>query len=798
FYYQGSENTGKSGEDIDPEATGVIKADDMGSEKFDVEDGIPCTEDLYVSVNGKDYLYSYNFLQIIDYKEYPINVTKTFNLSWEEQRVGSYEDEDGNTHYYTYWITMYDTEEREETVDVVRDYSYWYIDRLEVYYAGQAEAWNYALPNEGIVIGQPSSGYDVPELDVEYLGHDSLHIKEPDIEYNMDMGSESLSGGRNGRPSVPDNFGARGFAESNVGNILARNDSVKFNGRTVMSGDWREISTEEPGDINSGRLVEKLFYVDGQTIDRNKRNGREESYGEVTYRLMDGSVNALAYDIEDSIDGINPVTIHTPVVCYAEVKDDAAYNQMLSPDTARASLILGRPSHVSIPTAGQHRNIKGYGNRDYIKYTDEKQIKFPFDTYINTTWRQAGKYVKANTWHTVSLEQDEVDFYLPEWVDEGDYTIEFREIAINDPGYGYMQRDANTSTEAYVAYDSRDVKVIGRLYGLRISDITDYPLWEEVFRQSENTVKHSGNYYRSGKNDENGKARDLGGTTQKVFDKLVLPIMNGSHIQYRNAGALKRGYKFRFELETLGNYFNDADCISITPSFYYVPYDGSRREKVDLWYNERFNGEENSMVKVQGAGQNRNNPKYMNLGNVYRSVPEIEIESTSIISRISERSLKEHNTLIGWLDRVILGRWVRTYTGDVSELPQGVEQERAKVSKQKWYGEYYLPAELFAAPEGYDVEKQAREGYGLTGKEDFWKKEGYIIVGFNIRTVKDESSEGGALGYKGPICNMWEIEAFNLNKKDYEGRSFPLQYGDIVFYYTDRSVKDDYSEGGTH
>ncbi|RCX07133.1 hypothetical protein DFR58_1584, partial [Anaerobacterium chartisolvens] len=31
FYYQGSENTGKSGEDIDPEATGVIKADDMGS-----------------------------------------------------------------------------------------------------------------------------------------------------------------------------------------------------------------------------------------------------------------------------------------------------------------------------------------------------------------------------------------------------------------------------------------------------------------------------------------------------------------------------------------------------------------------------------------------------------------------------------------------------------------------------------------------------------------------------------------------------------------------------------------------
>ena len=42
---------------MDPVATGVIKADNRDSEKYDVLDGIPTSESLYVNVFGLNYLY---------------------------------------------------------------------------------------------------------------------------------------------------------------------------------------------------------------------------------------------------------------------------------------------------------------------------------------------------------------------------------------------------------------------------------------------------------------------------------------------------------------------------------------------------------------------------------------------------------------------------------------------------------------------------------------------------------------------------------------------------------------------
>lgn len=98
---------------------------------------------------------------------------------------------------------------------------------------------------------------------------------------------------------------------------------------------------------------------------------------------MPGNING-GQNQEFPIYGINTVTVHTPVVNYSSVSDDAAHNQKTNPDAGRSALILERPFTVRIPTSGQHVSYPGYGNRDYAKYFRTKQVKFPLTSTMGT------------------------------------------------------------------------------------------------------------------------------------------------------------------------------------------------------------------------------------------------------------------------------------------------------------------------------------------------------------------------------------------------------------------------------
>ena len=80
------------------------------------------------------------------------------------------------------------------------------------------------------------------------------------------------------------------------------------------------------------------------------------------------------------IKNVNPVVVHTPVVCKGGITDDIAHNQQVIP-TAHFSLVLGRNFTVGVSTVGTHKDQKGYGTRDYEKYTALRQIRFPFEVY---------------------------------------------------------------------------------------------------------------------------------------------------------------------------------------------------------------------------------------------------------------------------------------------------------------------------------------------------------------------------------------------------------------------------------
>src|SRR5690606_10010616 len=85
----------RQAEVMDPGATGVIRADQRGTEKFDVLKGIPTSESLYVNALSKAYLYRNEFVEISGTQQYPIQVSKTYTLTWTETRSGP-PDADGN------------------------------------------------------------------------------------------------------------------------------------------------------------------------------------------------------------------------------------------------------------------------------------------------------------------------------------------------------------------------------------------------------------------------------------------------------------------------------------------------------------------------------------------------------------------------------------------------------------------------------------------------------------------------------------------------------------------------------
>ena len=826
FYYERISLPPVTGDGMDSSASGVIRADDRGNEKYDVLQGIPVTEDLYANVLGKEYLYDHRFAEKGGRRDYQIRVGKKYILRWDEGEYDtSYcegcEDTDGDgindkCNGHTSWNSDWkeDTRIVTNTYTVSRNYSYWVIDSLNVYGISYAEVNNAVLPGGKIKL-EPQN-YKNPEVVIEHSLPESEHIVEPNIStvditngsqvetVNLDLGSEVINGGRRSTaPSIPD-VDWQADAENAVDEIKVRNDLLIFNGQTVMDNSFEDGAAPRPGKIpDSGVIDQNVLYTRDLNIPQNVPNGKHSSSGTILYKKV-AEVNSNANDEEvQPINNINEVTVHTPVVCYAEMTDDIAHNQKVVPDTTRKSLILGRVFTVTLPTEGRHNNIPGYGNRDFGKYTRSKQVRFPFDVYQGNDSK--GTYIPAGTWHEIPVSNNgDINFYLPVWVDEGNYSVDFREIAVNSNDDSKTQDLYNGSLNNYTAARTIDVQVIGRLYGFKVTDITDYPLWESVFRAGKNTSQHTGKYFWVGPKDKDGV--DMGSSRA-----LNLPVAEGSHPGYKNVGALKTGYRFRFELETIGKYYEEYDCINIKPSFYFVNRDGRGRREVDLWYGEHFDGKDNHFVKI-GSDRDKVNVKYAKLGDVYRNVPENEIQDTvNVLNRvnsdtsddITQNTFANQDSKLGWFFNSVLSKPMRTFTGNNggNPLPGGVSPDKVKKSVQHWYGEYYLPDELYVAPKDYDVIEYSRKHNGLDGKEAFWLKEGYVIVNFEIETVKNKEFTTPVLNYwKVPAgyCNMWSLEGFNYSRSDSNGANFNLQNGDVVFYYANKRSSQDYKEGGTH
>lgn len=778
--------SGQQREDMDASVSAVIKADARGSERFDVSKGIPTSESLYVNASAKAYLYRNQFTEIKGTKTYPITVSRTYWLSWTEYVSGP-PDSKGNPT--TVPVSRSDTQTVTQSYTIERKYSYWLIDRLEVYGLQRADVANYALPG-GKVTLEPS-GYTPPAVSASHEASVSAHVSDP-VYQNVTLSGQSLNGGSS-RPSVPsENWKSQ--AEQAVGKIKVRNDSLVFNGQTIMNNGIVEEAAPAPGAIPAAPIIgQNVLYGRGFGIDSGKSNkAAQPSNGTISYTLIKGIGGGSNQAFP--ISGINPVTVHTPVVNRAAVSDDQAHNQKTVPTAGRSALILNRPFTVTIPTSGQHRDITGYGNRDYAKYVRDKQVRFPFDVYKadRTT------LIPKETWTSIPVGEQQTTFYLPVWVDEGNYEVLFRSFAENSPASFTSQANANLDVSHHVATQVVPVEVIGRLFDFRITDIADYQ-WETVFRTAKGSATPTGNSYWVGTESIDGAARGNSAP-------YMLPIRPGSHPESGKKNvAIKTGYHLKFEVKTLGNMFGSGDGILITPTFYFVDKKGQNRQPVDLYYhsgNKRF-------IRIGSAEDTEQ--RQVTLDMRLRNVPQQELTNTAnTLWRLNgatgnqaayvQQFLKDaaqKKIVVGGYDGMLLPPPLRTFIGSL-QVPSGVDAARANAAIQLWRGEYSLPAAPYAVPAGFNIAEYGRT-HKLDDQSPIFLRDGYLIVNFNIETIRNRNTSQPHLQYKdGPLSNQWQMEGFSRSFVDPYGARFSLLDGDVAFYHADLSSYDDFGSGGTH
>lgn len=796
-----------------PNPSGSISSD---SGEFDVVQGIPSSEFLRADAQSEEYIFDQKFQQQTGNTLFNnIQVEKTFTLTWETEEI----DSEGDVTYTSHSET--------ETVkvainDIKRPFSYWEVGAYDVWKLLEAKFTNYALPNGEVTIPSNVS----IDANATHIAEVESHVFPPECP-SITLPEESIDGGSS-RPSVPDITGeATSAAESEIGENEVENDSATFKGSTMMDNTRTPVDGPTPTSIPAPSMVDMT--ATNLEIDPLKTNyWQSPSTGLVNYTpvfSLLGTASDQSFDFP-----VNNVTVHTPVVIYATATDDKEHDQRINPplrstppnpDADRHAFILDRPFTVTLPTTGQHRDIPGYGNRDFAKYTKKKEVMFPFDVYTET--KQG--YYPANTWIDVPVNMLDATFFLPVWVPEGEYTVQFRSFAINAlesgdfggteekanvtiPNPLYNVAPAGTESAAHVAITSIEVDVVGRLYDFQVTDIDDYN-WKNVFRNNDMTP--SGNSYFVG-------LKGIDNATRGNQLPYVLPISHASNPNGIKNLAVKTGYDFDFKFKTKGDMETIKDAIRIKPTFYFVNKDGSNRQEVELYYHEN----DKKFIKIGSAEDKTYRTVKLNETSRYVDSNElannayhyfdysVRFNLDSLASEHTRTSFARHyvkhlskeETSTGPYGWQILNWQLRTYRGPLKDaVPQDtmIPRDEIVTKEQTWYGEYSLPANTYVVPKNEKINEAGRVGR-LNDNHPIFLKDGYIIVNFDIETINEGDLDNPYLSYyNAHYMSQWtDMEDFQPQFIDGYGKTFNNREGDVIYYHANQSSKDDFSTSVTH
>lgn len=573
---------------LQTQANGLITASSKNSEAYQVSQGIPSGSFLDISTSLSPYACSVNYHHYFGELTCVITVNTVYDLVWNDS-AGSHRET----------VTL------SELYYVDRPYSFYLVTDYSVYILQSVLIFQEALEHTFTTISNPAPAACLTRLNGDMRSHYWSPVPAP---LSIQGGTIQGSGKR---PSLPYNR-QQAAAEAAVGNIRVNNDFFQI-GDFILSEDTSYDKTTKtpvcPSNIANTILSEKEAY-----IPPSRRN--KDSY----------ETTAIAYYTEcrDENDRqsrhfrANSVKVHTPVVCDTKISDDKKFNQQKQPDATRGTLVLGREFQLLTSCTGSHKDIPGYGSRDYSEYVEAIQVLFPFPVYSGDAC------LTENTWHTISPDQT---LYLPTGVTEGNYVIQARVLAKNTPlGLGldlteFSEDGANIDLTHTIAARSIPVCVTGRLYGLTLS---------------------SKDTYRVG-------GRDLNGLALTNPTGFYLPTSGNYNVS------------IPFTLETIGSPPTDKDYLSITPHFYHVDENGKNRQPVDLYllssndslqlYNPSLSLSSEVCTFIGDSRRNVSNPETARKsvqrwdGTFLLSEPFVIVpKGTSLISELEEKgslSLKD-------------------------------------------------------------------------------------------------------------------------------------------------------------
>lgn len=857
------ENLGRHWKDIaTPESIAGIRAEEENGNRYDVTVGIPTQEDLYTFGHATSYMFGYDVAHMTGTKTYPVKVDKKYILKWREGTEEEDADGDG--------VEEGEDEEKPEPeilteevtlttyIYVTRCYGYWEIESFEMYVPDTMTLYNYALPGGSVTMTVKSSKMNPVELNISVTDYDDNITAPAAAMSGIVLPDEVVESWDNKKPEIPrEDFETLAFnaAHSRTGNIKVRNDSLVYRNIAVLDAAEREsialaIKTY-PLEWSEGDVTADLFHAGNMVIDAKKDNGVYYSSGAVTYKAMPVNVGGEWTKTYPLTYEPNNVLIHTPVLCKAVVSsDNNKYVQLSSPLNGADvhHLVLDENGTlndftVSINNYGEHLSAHGYLTRDYRKIKRlpdsdlsniergtrgllRNEVKFQFDVYMdvgNDYDTSNDVFYPAGTWFV--LGEYTQRFYLPLTVKEGFYGADFRTVAVNANGrLTLTQERRNTIWHNYVATDSALFEVSGRVYGLNVYDISDYPIWEEVFRipgqlhlkiNKQDTYPLGVNDTKYSKNKSYNYTvgtKDRYGSETGRDRKYTLPLVGGSHPYYGNIGILKRGYTVRFSLDTIGAYYDDSAKVIATPAYYWVDKDGRNRTKVDMYYSAEVAGKSRSLIKSGESIDLANTVKYT-AGDRKLGVPEEELSITAAIRNLLLWKWEwQRDTLVIGTSRTEMGYVFRTFTGNsyakriltgpnkTRVMNAGITEADLTVTKQSWYGETFIPGTAMFVEEGTDVFGYAKR-YGIDYTESFWKKDGYIIMNLDIR-VYDGNGKARLSYVNKPnealYCNMWRLEGALISKSSEGKTAFYFEDGDFMIYSVEQSAINDYVVGGIY
>ncbi len=840
---------------LSPKTTGIINVQPTPNTGYDARIGVPTTEKLFGCIQTSEYLINIVYEKTTGQITYPITVQKTYNIKTknvdssdsnfnqtktsqevsgkappEASGKASLEKSDADTYTITAQTVT-------QSGSVTRSYSYTEIVSIDYYKIKSGTLTNQTLPGGTLTLNPQN--YKVPDLNYHHFSSQSEHLRTPSgIGGTIVLSSEEVT-------ALP-NEDLITIGSQGVGQIYTRSDSLTFGKNTVLSSDWKSSQ----GDTFHQNLIsapqkinQSILYEDQKLIEKTLKNKTYPSSGTITYEKVVKFNSNMSDLLTFSIDSVNEVKIHTPVYCKPVVKhDNNPYLQLFDPDKSSIPLILDENSvtgdfTLQILNEGYHSNKAGYGNKNYAKYlaskdgTMQNEVKFPVEMYqdVGNDYKQTNDVLlPANTWSCIGASEQR--YYIPMWVAEGIYTVDVRSVAVNGSDQlSDTEETKNASVNKYVATDSFTIQTSGRLYGFTLYDIQNYPMWQEVFRAKDGLSLKANQAYTNqlfsntldlsvlsdGVKNKGFKAasvydytigtNDSYGIPGPRLSNYTMPLLVGAHPRYSNQGLIKTGYTMRFRINTNGDVMAQRDSkISITPRFYYVDSNGSNRTEVDLYYQGTVGGKKYSLIQV-GSSVDKSNKKSVVVGDPMLAIPQEELLVNATIQGMKKAKFNALSTDQYSFDQLLIGYPLRMYSNlafaKVNESDQHTEEELQKL-KQTYYFTYSLPDKVKAVKKGYDVANYAKQK-GINFKEEFWLKDGYLIVNFDITALDME----GNIRYsyinkenyiENDFCSMWLLEGGAKKKTDSNGLSIQFLAGDALIFSTNETASDDYSSDGIY